>query len=85
MALFSNSNYWIIRNKYNTIGSQNFINAFGIYFEKYVEELLSRCLIENEYIKIPVNNTEKRADWKLNIEGFNILVEQKSTIPVLGI
>ena len=85
LALFANSNYWILRNKYYKLKSQKFINAFGIYFEKYVEELLGRCLSENEYMKVPECNVQKRADWKLNVAGFNILVEQKSTLPVLGI
>lgn len=87
LALFANSNYWILRNKYYNIQSLNFLNAFGIYFEKYVEEIFQHCLNENEYIKIPVSNKnkEKRSDWKLNLQGFNILVEQKSTLPVLGI
>lgn len=85
LALFANSNYWVLRNKYYSIKSQNFVNAFGVYFEKYVEEILLNCLNENEYIKIPESNKEKRSDWKLNLQGFNFLVEQKSTLPVLGI
>lgn len=85
LALFANSNYWILRNKYCKMKSQNFINAFGIYFEKYVEELLGCCVGKNDYIKIPESQTKKRADWKISIAGFNILVEQKSTLPVLGI
>lgn len=85
LSLFANSNYWVLRNKYCNIKSQNFINAFGVYFEKYVEEILGRCLNKNEYSKIPESHANKRADWKINIGNFNILVEQKSSLPVLGI
>ena len=84
-ALFENSNYWIIRNDYQRIHSQHFINAFGIYFEMYVEELLNNCLSNDQFSKIPTENDEKRADWIINIENYTFLVEQKSSLSLLGI
>lgn len=85
LSLFSNSNYWVLRNRYLKKNSQNFVNAFGFYFEKYVEELFCRCLHKDDYVKILTSQKEKRADWKLCLDGFDILVEQKSSMPVLGI
>lgn len=86
LCLFTNSNYWIIRNYYNNLDnkSENFILAFGRYFELYVEEVFSNCLSANEYTRI-CESTRKRADWKLNILGREILIEQKSTISAIGI
>ena len=84
-ALFMNSNYWIIRNDYQRIHSQHFINAFGIYFEMYVEELLNNCLSNDQFSKIPTENDEKRADWIIIIENYTFLVEQKSSLSLLGI
>lgn len=83
--LFVNSNYWIIRNRYKEKkNSLHFINAFGAYFELYVEEILENCLQKHEYIKIPPSK-EKRADWHLNLCGFNFLIEQKSSLSLLEI
>lgn len=84
-ALFENSNYWILRNDYQRIHSQHFINAFGIYFEMYVEEVLKNCLSNGKFSKIPTENDEKRADWIINIENYTFIVEQKSSLSLLGI
>lgn len=84
-CLFTNSNYWIIRNKYCKMKSQQFTNDFGIYFEKYVGEVLENCLHTNEYYKIQEDDTEKRADWFMHIGNFDFIVEQKSCLSILGI
>ena len=84
-ALFQNSNYWIMRNAYQNKHSQKFINAFGIYFEMYIEELLDFCLSKKQYLKIPTVNTGKRADWLINIDEYSFIVEQKSSLSILDI
>ena len=84
-ALFENSNYWILRNDYQRIHSQHFINAFGIYFEMYVEEVLDNCLSNIQFSKIQTVNDEKRADWIISLENYTFLVEQKSSLSLLGI
>jgi len=85
----SNSKYWIIRERYRNKNSKKeqsiFVNAFGKMFENYVEEILQNCLSDNEYEKIPEVNNAKRADWKLTLGSYTILVEQKSSHPVLKI
>ncbi len=84
-SLFVNSNYWIIRNKYQKKNSQQFINAFGVYFEMYVEELLEYCLNPSQFKHIEEDNKRKRADWLINIGDYTFIVEQKSAISLLGI
>lgn len=84
-ALFENSNYWILRNEYHRRNSLHFINAFGIYFEMYVEELLNYCLSKEQFSKIPLANNQKRADWAIEIENYTFIVEQKSSLSLLGI
>lgn len=84
---FVNGNYWLMRNRYKNKqkNSTLFINEFGIYFEMYVEEILGNCIEISKYKKIPKVNNEKRADWHLSLCGFDILVEQKSGLSLLGI
>lgn len=84
-SLFVNSNYWIIRNEFNSRKSQKFINAFGIYFEMYVEEILEYCLKPNQFKHINETNNGKRADWIISIDKYNFIIEQKSTLSLLGI
>ncbi len=86
LALFTNSNYWVMRNKYldSSGDKQKFVNAFGSYFEIYVEEILNNCLCQNEYYNIP-ECSEKRADWHLKLGNYNFIVEQKSGLSILGI
>lgn len=85
LFLFENSNYWVMRNKYFQKKSQTFISEFGRYFEIYVEEILEKCLLKNEFSAIEETSKGKRADWHISIGGFDFLVEQKSSISMLKI
>lgn len=86
LCLFVNSNFWVIRNKYLREGSsQQFTNAFGKYFEIYLNKLLSYCLNSDCFTRIPESNKESRADWYIKTDKYDFLVEQKSTISYLGI
>ena len=78
------SNYWVIRDKYCASGSQRFINAFGKYFELYAEEVFNNTL-EKEVIERIDENTEKRADWKITLGVYVLIIEQKSTLPMISI
>jgi len=80
LSLFSNCLYWVIRNLYFKKNSLQFTNAFGTYFEIYVEEIFKNCLSEYQFKKVKEDKKEKRADWILNIDSFTIIIEQKSTI-----
>ena len=85
LFLFENSNYWVMRNKYFQKKSQTFISEFGRYFEIYVEEILEKCLLKNEFSAIEETSKGKRADWHIHIGDFDFLVEQKSSISMLNI
>jgi len=78
LFLFENSTYWIIRNYFLTKG-QKFINAFGVYFEQYTEELFNIYLDSTTFQRID-EGLQKRADWILIIGNYEILVEQKSAL-----
>lgn len=86
LCLFTNANYWVMRNKYllERHNKQKFVNAFGKYFEIYVEELLSNCLDRTQFTNIP-ETENKRADWHLEIGNYDFIIEQKSTLSLLGI
>ena len=87
LCLFTNCNYWEMRNLYKSKenGNYKFLNAFGGFFEMYVEEILNNCISDYCYKRIPEDNNSKRADWYLNINGIEFLVEQKSGLSLLGI
>ena len=85
LALFTNSNYWVLRNKYRDLKSQNFTNAFGSYYETYLEEVLSNCLAKDYFERIEENPKEKRADWYIKFDNYHFFVEQKSSLSLLGI
>ena len=86
ISLFVNSNYWVMRDKYlhANVNKQKFVNAFGSYFEIYFEEILKNCLPDECFNNIPEGN-EKRADWIIRLNDFIFLIEQKSSLSVLGI
>lgn len=86
LSLFSSSNYWVMRNEYffNKNKSQDFLNAFGYYFEDYLDEVLSRYLTDNQYLRIP-EDKNKQADLYIKLNDIEILLEQKSALSMLGI
>lgn len=85
LCAFVNSNFWIIRNIFLSQKSQIFTNAFGKYFEIYLEEVFENCLLNGCYTNIPETDNEKRADWHLKLDSYDILIEQKSAISILSI
>ncbi len=86
-SLICNAYYWVLRNRFCRLNRSDFISSYGAYFEKYVNEIMGRCLQSDSFEKIPVseNQGDKRADWYIHLEDYHILVEQKSTISVLKI
>lgn len=73
---------WIVRDYYLRLGDQQFTSDFGKLFELYFQELMQEYLAENQFEKIP-EKSEKRADWKLLLGEYKLLIEQKS--PLLGL
>lgn len=84
LSLFTNSTYWVLRNKYKALNSQRFTNAFGCYYEEYLREVLSNCISQNSFERIEENSKEKRADWHIKIDKYEFFVEQKSSLSFLG-
>ena len=72
--------YWVLKDYYLHLGSQEFTNAYGECFEIYFKELLAEYLEPEMYRRIPVERKKKRADWRIDIGGYKILIEQKSSI-----
>ena len=85
LSAFANCIYWVIRNKYFELNSQRFINAFGHYFETYIEEVLENCLKPSDFMKIPESDHEKRADLYVKLGEYEMIVEQKSALAALQI
>ncbi len=81
--LYQNSTYWILRDFYRRKNSQKFINAFGIYYEQYMLETLGTYLDKSEFEKIPETNAP-RADWRIDLNGTKLLIEQKSALIALN-
>ena len=73
---------WILRNYYQKQheNRQEFVNMFGLFFEKYFEELLTNTLDEHEYSRIQESDKEKRADWRITLGSYKVLIEQKSSL-----
>jgi hypothetical protein len=70
---------WIVRDYYHQNGNDNFPSLFGSLFEMYFEELLNAYVEKTSFEKVPETQNE-RADWKLDLGGYLMLVEQKSSL-----
>lgn len=77
LLLYEHSILWIIRDNYNKRGDQGFISMFGYCFEAYFAELLEEYVEQTNYERLHEAKT-RRADWKLTLGGYKILIEQKS-------
>ena len=72
--------YWVLKDYYLQQESREFTSVYGECFEIYFKELLAEYLEPEMYRRIPVERKKKRADWRLEIGGYKILVEQKSSV-----
>lgn len=83
--VFSNGLYWLTRNHYAKLDSQLFVNKFGTWFEKYVEQVLKTYLKSYQFEKIVEPKKEKKADWAIISNKYILLLEQKSALAKLGL
>ncbi len=74
---------WIIRDYYHNLGSQVFVNAFGEYFDRYVEKLLQKCLPSENFSRVPAPRSGRYADWFVYTKHYRIIVELKSSLAAL--
>jgi hypothetical protein len=75
--------YWILRDYYRKQDSQEFINQFGYYYERYVQELLEFYLKPGQFEKLEKlekSKDGKNADWLVYTNKFLLLIEQKSSL-----
>ncbi len=75
--------YWIIRNHFEDIRSQDFTNEFGRYFEKYFGDMLNHYLIPGMYERLQEDEREKMADWAIYTTNYVVIIEQKSSLASL--
>lgn len=75
--------FWIVREHYLRSGSQTFVNAFGEYFERYVEKLLQHCLTPDGFARVPAPKSGRYADWFIYTQHYRIVVELKSSLAAL--
>jgi len=69
--------FWIIRDHYMKKPSQDFTNAFGYYYEKYIELLLTYYLKKDVFCRI---NEKRKADWLIYTDKYALIIEQKSSL-----
>lgn len=77
--------YWIIRNKHMENGSQYFINNFGEYYQRYIQELLGYYLKQSQYTRISDDGKKKKADWLIETGNYFLVVEQKSSLMTIAL
>lgn len=80
---YSEGIYWIIRNYYNNIQSNEFVNSFGSMFEKYLEGVFTFLLKRNQFENLDLNKNKRKeriADWLVKTQKYNLIIEQKSIL-----
>ena len=77
--------FWAIRDYYLKKDSAAFVNEFGLYFERYVENLLSHYLSPDSFYRIPDDVPGLKADWFIYTPKYRLIIEQKSSIAALMI
>ncbi len=85
IKLLSDGVYWQIRNHFFSKKSQDFINVFGEYSEKYVQKVLEKYVKVDNFSKIMDNGVSKISDWKIISSKYTLLIEQKSTLASIKI
>ena len=79
LYLYEHSVLWALRDHYKKENSGLFLNLFGKFFEDYFQELLETYVEKEKYEKIE-NIKGEHADWKLELSGYSMLIEQKSSV-----
>lgn len=77
---FPESIYWILRNYYKEIKSNDFTNYFGYCFECYLTQLFEKYNINAEKLKESKVRRIKTPDWKIETTNYIFLIEQKSAL-----
>lgn len=76
---------WVLRDHFRNKNSQDFVNRFGLLFEKYIENMFASLLENKQYSRISESKKKKRADWFIYTTKYRIIVELKSSIAGMSI
>lgn len=79
LMTLGNGLYWVLRNYYSELKSQEFVNAFGRLFELYIIDISNRFCTNNEFREIETKS-HKTADFIYEFTNIRILVEAKSAL-----
>lgn len=77
--LVGNGLYWLVRDYYLRQGTQKFVNAFGLLFEDYIEDLALNYCEHSEWQKLPTGH-KKAADFIFDFGSLKMLIESKSSL-----
>lgn len=75
----ANGLYWLVRDYYKKMGTQKFIDNFGLLFEDYIIDLADRYCKREEWQQLP-KTKEKGADFLFSFNSVQMLVEAKSAL-----
>ena len=75
--------YWLIRDYYKQINSNEFNIQFGEYFEKYLENVFKHYLNEKYFKRLKRSDKEKTADWVITTTNYVVIIEQKTSLASL--
>ena len=79
VMLVGNGLYWLVRDYYLRQGTQRFVNAFGLLFEDYIEDLAKNYCEPFEWEKLPAGR-KKGADFIFDLGSLKMLIESKSSL-----
>ncbi len=74
---------WVIRDYYLKRDSIDFINEFGMYFERYIEKLFNYFLSPEVFERVPDHDIGLKADWFIYTPRYRLIIEQKSAMATL--
>lgn len=77
--LLANGLYWVVRDYYRSIDSQEFTNAFGLLFEDYIKHLANSYCSTNEWNELAKSNN-KGADFVFDFGELIMIIEAKSSL-----
>lgn len=77
--LIGNGLYWVVRDYYQTKGTQEFPNKFGLLFEDYIKDLASMYCKQNEW-QVIEQGVDKGADFLFDFGKLRLLIEAKSAL-----
>lgn len=84
VMLVGNGLYWLVRDYYLRQGTQKFVNAFGLLFEDYIEDLAINYCELFEWEKLPAGQ-KKGADFIFDFGSLKMLIESKSSLLKLDV